>query len=296
MYRLISLLFIIIFLCQCAVPAKVQEANNEYMRVIESWRKDREERLKAPNSWLALVGLFPLKEGANTFGSASDNDLVFPAKAAAKLGTLTLSGNTVRMALERGVKVNIGATIAEDEIIIFQDNNAETIRNESFTWTVIQRADQYFLRLWDAKNEAIQQFTGIDYFPIRKEWRLAATFVEKQRTLAINNVLDMSFNQVSEGILRFQLKGKTCELITLDGGPDSFFLIFSDETTGEETYGGGRYLYVDRPDEEGKTWIDFNKAYNPPCVYTPFATCPLPPKENHLMVAIQAGEKDDMTH
>ncbi len=296
MLKLTSLILLAFLLVHCATPSQGPSADPAYVQSIESWQEDRIQALTATDSWLAVAGLYPIKEGKNTFGSGAENDLVFPENAGKKLGTLSLLHKTVRMSLQPGVQVNINANEADEAMIIFQNGSSETIHYQTFTWTVIQRGDRYFLRLWDSENDALKTFEGIEHYPIQQQWRVPATFVEHRQTLAVHNVLDMDIMQVSEGLLHFQLNGKDYELITLDGGKDAYFIIFSDATTGVETYGAGRYLYVNRPDAKGKTWIDFNKAYNPPCAFTPFATCPLPPKENHLDVAVKAGEKDYGNH
>ncbi len=293
MFKVFFPLLTLLLLLHCSTPKESpMSPDPDYVQAIETWRKERVESLTATNSWLALAGLYPLEEGQNTFGSSSENDLIFPEKAAKKLGILTLEGGTVNMTLEPGISAKINANLADEEMIIFQNSAAEKISYNTFSWVVIQREEKYFLRVWDADNKAIQEFEGIDYYPIQEQWRVEATFVENKQSLAIRNVLEMDIMQESEGILRFVIQGKQYELLTLDGGPNDYFMIFSDQTTGTETYGGGRYLYVEKPDAAGRTWIDFNKAYNPPCVFTPYATCPLPPKANHLDIAVKAGEKD----
>ncbi len=162
------------------------------------------------------------------------------------------------------------------------------------SWNVIKRGDRYAIRLRDSAHPNRTNFKGIERYPVDPAWRVRAKFsaYEPAKKLKIVNVLGMVEEQPSPGALVFSLSGKEYRLDVLDEGAKiPWFVIIADETSGEETYGGGRFLYVARADSSGETVIDFNKAYNPPCSFTPYATCPLPPEQNRLPLAVRAGEK-----
>jgi uncharacterized protein len=165
--------------------------------------------------------------------------------------------------------------------------------SDRFSWVILERGGKRGVRLWDTENPALKSFEGIDYYEISKKWRVKAHFepFPEPRILIVPNILGMEIEQRCPGVLRFKIKGETFELLALEESAKTFFLIFLDDTSGEETYGGGRYLSVSMPDPNGETIIDFNKAYNPPCIFTPYATCLLPPAANRLHLAVRAGEK-----
>jgi uncharacterized protein len=178
-------------------------------------------------------------------------------------------------------------------------SNHTKLSYESLHWVIIKRADAFGVRLRDYEADAVSKFEGVEQYPIDLNWRIEAKFIpyESSKTIAITNVLGQTTPNPTPGYLEFQIEGKTFTLDALGAEEDDeLFLIFADETSGEETYGGGRYMYVKKADASGKVIIDFNKAYNPPCVYTPHATCPLPPRQNILDVAITAGHKNYGDH
>ena len=172
------------------------------------------------------------------------------------------------------------------------------VKYGDLSWVLIHRKDKFGIRLWDPKQPHLQDTVQIESYPIDPAWRIEATLLPDTsgRTVTFRNVLDMEMEMETEGHLRFEYAGRSHLLTALDGGEESLFLIFADGTTGETTYPGGRYLYADRPDRTGLTYLDFNKAYNPPCAFTEFATCLLPPAENRLELAIAAGEMTYGTH
>lgn len=292
------ILFFCFILSSCVESNPTPKIDKAYQKEIHTWRQKRIKGLQEPNSWLSLAGLFWLKEGENTIGSASDNDFVFPEKAAAKIGVLILEGDSVYLKVTPGVEITYEGQPVK-EIGMAYKKEATTVYHQSLNWNVLRRNEKIGIRLRDTLSEVRQNFSHIENYPINQEWELVGNFVpfDPPRTLAVKNVLDMEIDQTIEGTIYFEKDGEMHSLITLDGGrPDQFFMIFADATTGDETYGGGRYLYIPRPTAKGKTIIDFNKAYNPPCVFTPFATCLLPPSENRLDLAIRAGEKNYGDH
>jgi uncharacterized protein (DUF1684 family) len=284
---ILSLLILFNWACQNEGDVVVDEA---YRAEIETWRAERLARLKAPDGWPTLAGLFRLKEDENTFGSGPDNDLVFPEKAPAKMGVIFLEGDSLVTRMAEGVAVKMGdSTVTQ---VTTTTDEPALLEYESLQWYPIERGGQYFIRLRDTLHPAREELHALPYFPIDPQWRIRAKFVpfDPPRTISIRNVLDMDISQECEGKFQFEREDQTLELWVLDGGPDEYFLIFADETTGRETYGGGRYMYAPRPDSTGRSILDFNKAYNPPCVFTAYATCLLPPPQNRLPVAVQAGE------
>lgn len=282
----------IIFLSACTSQVTEDTIDQAYQSEIEQWRAERVERLKRPDSWLSLAGLYFLKEGPNTFGSSPENKLVFPEKAPKKMGTIWLEGGLLKLEVNNALEILLNdSLVAKSPVAVHSEQTPAIMEWASLSWYVMQREDRFLVRLKDAKNEVFEHFSSIGQFPIDKKWKVSAQFINRPQQLAVKNVLDMNVAQESEGILRFEMAGKPFELTVLDGGEKDYFIIFADHTTGEETYGGGRYLYTPKADSTGYTFLDFNKAYNPPCVFTPYATCLLPPPQNRLDVAILAGEK-----
>lgn len=285
------LLFCCALLCGACQNSETLPSTEAYRNEIETWRNQRLAALKAPDGWPSLAGLFKLREGENTFGAAPDNDLVFPESAPARMGVIHLQTDSIYMQIAESVPVRIKdsliqeAPLSAEQPVLFE--------HAALNWYMIERGGQYFIRLRDTLHQARQTLTGIPHFPVDRKWRVQATFIpfDPPKTIPVRNVLDMDIDSECEGKLQFEMEGKTHEIWVLDGGPEEYFLIIADLTTGEETYGGGRYLYVPKPDADGKTIIDFNKAYNPPCVFTKYATCLLPPVQNRLDLAIRAGEK-----
>lgn len=265
---------------------------SSYRSALESWRTGRLEELKAPLGWLSLVGLYWLKEGDNTFGSARSNDLLFPAPAPERLGVFRLAEGKVSMTIEEGQEVLRAGKPVREVDASPTGQEAPQFDYGSLTWTLLTRGDRFGVRLWDRDHEERTLFDSVPYFEVNENWNLPAQFVpyDPPRVIKIDNVVGMKIDQQVEGQLLFNLAGKEYALDVFDGGPGEFFIIFADETTGLETYGGGRYLYIPRPDDQGRIFIDFNRAYNPPCAFTAYATCLLPPPQNRLPIAVHAGE------
>lgn len=261
------------------------------MQEVDAWHQDRVAALMAPDSWVALAGLFWLEPGDNPFGSASGLPVVFPEKAPDTLGTFRLEGDSVSMIMATGLPAQVDGQSVQRYTLTGMETSP-VVHFEDLSWILIQRTDKYGIRLWDGKHPKIADTVHIERFPINTDWRISARWIPDStgQTIRMRNVLDMEMDMETEGRLHFEYQGQSYELTALDGGENEFFMVFADATSGAETYPGGRYLYVDRPDEQGNTYLDFNKAYNPPCAFTEFATCLLPPAENRLDLAITAGE------
>lgn len=262
-----------------------------YEREIEEWRKERFDRLVSPEGWVALAGLFPIREGVQDYGSKITMDITFPSKAPSAIGSITLKNDSVYVSCFPGLDIMVNGKKMDTELA-YPSDTPKIFEWKELRWNVIKRGDKFLLRLRDREHPARQKLTEIPNYPIAKNWSKKAVFVPSDSTyLKLQNVLDISFNNESPGKLKFEHEGQDYFLYALHGGQDSLFVIFYDETSADETYGGGRYMYVDISDRS-QIKVDFNKAYSPPCAFTNFATCLLPPDENRLPIAIRAGEKD----
>lgn len=276
------------------------QSTDAYRASIDSWHRARTENLKKENGWLNLAGLFWLQEGSNSFGSDSTQAVVFPkGSIPAHAGYFVRKGNTVSLLTQPGVRITIQDTVVTDRII-FQPDSIRTpvLAYGSLRWSVIKREDRIGIRLRDLKSKELEHFKGIDRYPVNAVWRTTAKLETSGQPgrISITNVLGQTNLQNAAGKLVFTLRGKTYTLDVLDEGEEELFIVFADATNATGTYPSGRFLYIPRPDAQGNTVIDFNKAYNPPCAFTPFATCPLPPPQNRLSLAITAGEKNYGKH
>jgi uncharacterized protein len=249
-----------------------------YSDEIAAWRKQREEGLKAPGGWLSVAGLFWLHEGANTFGKDASNEIVLP-DGPPKAGVFELQGGKVTVKMDGAARE-------------LWPDSADVAKVGRLSLYVIQRGEKFGIRLKDPESEYRRNFHGIETFPAREEYRVTAEWVAEPVKIPILNVLGQTDEMQSPGYATFQLHGRQYRLRPVLEAPDDreLFFIFRDQTSGKETYPAGRFLYSAMP-ENGKVVLDFNKAYNPPCAFTPYATCPLPPAENRLAVRIEAGEK-----
>lgn len=266
----------------------------DYIDGIRAWQGRRTASLKADDGWLNLAGLYWLVEGENTVGSGEAMDLRFPqAKADSDLGRYILKDGTLSFTASQGQRVGIKGTERWAETIkVYPLDSLVVLTHRRLEWFPIKRGDQFGIRLRDLDSELAKSFTGVETFEVDPKWRVKAKFEPTpSKTISILNVLDQESDQTSPGVLHFDLEGKAYRLDALQDG-DSLFIIFGDATNGDQTYGSGRFLYTSSPDAQGYVWLDFNKAYNPPCAFTPYSTCPLPPRQNILPVAIPAGEKD----
>ena len=257
-----------------------------YTEGIEQWRAERERNLQAEDGWLAVAGLYWLEEGRNTFGTDSDNDFVFP------------EGSTAAHAGEfefRDGKVTLRWSDGRDEPVEMHPDTTEEpteIHDGRVSFYVIQRGDRFGIRLIDPESEFRKHFTGLEWYPVDEAYRITARFVpfDTPRTLTVPSVIGGTQEYESPGYLEFELGDRTQRLEPAKDG-DELFLIFRDATAGDTTYAAGRFLYTPAP-QDGTVELDFNRAYNPPCVFTPYATCPLPPPQNRLDVPVEAGEKN----
>jgi uncharacterized protein (DUF1684 family) len=269
--------------------------NTEYVNEIEAWHNKRIDDLKKDNGFLNLAGLYWLKEGTNTFGSDSTNAIIFPKnKISARAGYYMYSDHTVLLVAEKNAAIQINGQNINREIIYDDDSATNPVlAHGSLRWNIIKRGDKIGIRLRDLESPNLKNFHGVKRYPVKKDWRIRARFMQSPsvKTINITDVLGQTQPQKSPGTLSFDIEGKTYTLDVLEGSHDDYFVIFGDATNGLETYPSGRFVYVPKAGNDGTTYIDFNKAYCPPCAFTPYATCPLPPRQNILTIEITAGEK-----
>jgi uncharacterized protein (DUF1684 family) len=261
------------------LPALALAAASAYLTEIAEHRRAREAALQAENGWLSVAGLFWLQDGANRFGKDEANPIALP-DGPALAGVFELRNG---------------------KVIATMDGKSREIRHDSADFLavgrlklfVIERGGRFGIRLRDPQSEYRRTYHGIEYFPTDEKYRVTARFVAEPRKIPILNVIGQTEDSENPGYVVFRLGGQEHRLYPIleEPGAKSLFYIFRDLTAGKETYGAGRFLYSELP-RNGEVVLDFNKAYNPPCAFTPFATCPLPPKQNHLAVRIEAGEKN----
>ncbi|MDO6432843.1 DUF1684 domain-containing protein [Flavitalea sp. BT771] len=266
-----------------------------YAREIEAWHVSRINSLRSADGWLNLAGLYWLEEGKNSFGSDPGNKIVFPkASIAGSAGYFERNGNTVKIVVQDNVDIKVNGIAVKEAVIYDKDpGRPPVVSHGSLRWTIIRRDDRIGVRLRDVESPLALGFKDIDRYPVDSTWRIVVTLRKETypQTIAITNVLGQTSQQQTPGKLVFTIGGKQYSLDALEEG-DHLFIIFADATSGKTTYPSGRFLYVNKPDADGATFIDFNKAFNPPCAFTPYATCPLPPNQNVLDLEITAGEKD----
>lgn len=270
------------------------EELQSYQTEIEAWHQERLDDVKSPSGWLNLVGLYWLEPGINTFGTAPENKIIFPeGTIAPKAGYYRANQHDITFQpMDAPIAIN-GRPVETETIIPLDSLRGTTFTSGTLEWYILRRDTRLGLRVRDLNSPAVKAFKGIDRYPVDPAYRIEATFqpADSTHTINITNVIGQTTPQPSPGALVFTLHGQEHHLDALEEG-DELFIIFGDETSGKDTYGGGRFVYTDKPNAENKVYLDFNKAHNPPCVFTPYATCPLPPAQNILKVAVEAGEKN----
>lgn len=291
---LFAALLTLLSIYSCKNETLEAKGSPEYFEEIKQWDQKRMERLKADDGWLNLVGRSWLKPGENKFGSAKDNDVVIESnKVPDYMGVFVFQDSTVTMKVNDGVEVLFNGNPVKEMVMIGDTKKEMTVfQHKSIKWNLIVRNELYGIRFRDLESEAVKNFKGIERFPVNEDWKITAEFkaFNPPKKMSVPNVLGQVDEELSPGAVVFKKGEQNYSIQTIDAG-DKLWLIFADGTSGEETYGGGRFLYTDKADSTGKVIVDFNKAYNPPCVLTKFATCPLPPKENYIKLRITAGEK-----
>lgn len=266
-----------------------------YEAEVLKWRAEREARLKADGGWLTVAGLYWLREGENRFGTGPGNEIALPPGSAPGLaGVFEHHGGKTVVRVEPGVSVTLdGRPVTKMELRDDVPGPPDVLTLGRLTLHVIERGGQYAIRLKDMASPLRRAFKGLRWFPVKESYRVTARFLpyDPPHRLVVPNILGQVEEMPSPGVAVFTL-GRT--ELRLDGvleepGAKELFFIFRDLTSGKETYPAGRFLYADMP-KSGQVVLDFNRAYSPPCAFTPYATCPLPPKQNELTVRVEAGE------
>jgi len=277
-----------------------------YVDSINEWHKERVLELLAPKGWLNLEGLFWLHQGVNTFGVSKNNDCVYENPNPSDvffpdhLGNFIFEGDSVMWeSLDKYVvKVNNQNMPMRSKVCVFNDKGLSSemswiMPGALFSWTIIKREDKIGVRFRNLKSDNVLLFKGIAHFPINEKFKIKAVLQPPVASfLMISNVLGQQVASKNAGKLQFTYQGKPYSLDVIDEGGAQLFITFGDATSGVTTYGAGRFIYIDQPDANGNTFIDFNQAFNPPCAFTKYATCPLPPPQNRLPFPIPAGEKN----
>jgi uncharacterized protein (DUF1684 family) len=269
-------------------------AAQTYRAEIAKYRQDRIAELTAPNGWLAVQGLFWLHDGANTAGSDPASAIRLPPRTPKQIGVFTLTGRTVSFTAEPGAGVTSGGAPVTTITLDPSKGEDSAVTASGVTLFAIRRGDKIGLRMLDPESDARQSFHGLEYFPLNARYRFKAKFVpyETMKKVPVPNVLGQLVTMESPGRVEFTIGGKTYSLepVYETSKHDDLYFIFKDLTSRTETYGAGRFLHTPVP-KDGIVDLDFNRAYNPPCAFTDFATCPLPVKDNQLPVRIPAGER-----
>lgn len=264
-----------------------------YRAQLKAERRARAAAIAADDSWLTLAGLYWLQQGNNDFGTATTNALVVPTGTAPDhAGTFFFDGEVVTVKAAQGVPLQVnGAVVVEQPVQHDMAGQPDKVTLDALTLIVIKRGERVGIRFFDNNSPRRQDFTDLNWYPIDPAYRLTARFVayEPAKQITYGNVLGDQVEEPSPGYIAFSVNGVDCQLDALPRGNKLFFN-FRDATNGETTYGAGRFLVTDGP-QDGIVTVDFNQATNPYCAYTDYATCPLPPAQNRLPVPISAGEQ-----
>jgi len=274
--------------------AAAETSQDEYARIAD-WRAKRLASLTSQTGWLTPIALYWLKNGENSFGRGSDRAFSLDdAVLAPDTGAFVLTEGRVRYVAHASKAVTyLGTPVTSLELVSDVDENPTELVAGSLHFMLIERAGHLGIRVRDSVSPNRLQFKGLEYFPVRADWHIQAHFEPyvPERRIPIVNILGMAEEMTSPGAIVFEREGRSWRLDAILEAPGDreLFVMFSDATSGKQTYGAGRFLYVGLPQAD-RIDIDFNEAYNPPCAFTDFATCPLPPQQNRLALAVDAGE------
>lgn len=284
-----------ILLGSVAVFITTAQAQTDYAKGIEKWRSEREANLKKETGWLTVAGLFWLKDGINTVGAGEKFDVRLTDNfKQGKFGEIDFKEGKAVLKVEKGVEAQIDGKSVPATVDLVSDEKGKPteIRTGTQTFFLIKREERFGIRLKDSNSEARRNFKGLHWFPVNESYKVTARLEAwpEPKELSVPNVLGGNFKMKSPGVLKFSLNGKEYSLHPVLEDDETLFIIFSDGSNRSETYKSGRFLYAEKP-VNGEAILDFNKAENPPCAFTPYATCPLPPAGNKLEIEIKAGEK-----
>ena len=295
---------VLVALLLIAAPVAFAQSNDPAWREdLLKWRAAHAADLQKPENWLSLIGLDWLKEGDNSLGTAKSNDIQIKAKAPARIAVFHLDKDKITLRAPQGgfpKELTINGKPATEQAFRADDQPPrDTVRIGTVALIVLHRGDRYALRIWDSTNPNRTDFKGLHWYEPVSKYRVTARWIPyvPPKTVNVPTVLGTTLQQPSPGAAEFKLDGKTIRIEPVLETPDSkqLFFILRDTTSQTTTYGAGRFLYTGFPnnglDKPGELVLDFNRMENPPCAYTPYATCPLPPKQNRMPITIPAGEK-----
>ena len=267
-----------------------ENAPADYRNQILAWRQQRETGLRSENGWLTLAGLFWLKPGNNSIGAGDTNDFLLPDGTPPQVGVLNLSGKIVTFTNLAGERTTVNKKPITQPVALHYDadDNSDIVQVGTVSFYTIERGNKLGIRVKDRNSPTLRNFKGTEFFPIDAAFRFEAKFIPAPQKIAVPSIIGQTEMQESPGIVEFNYRGQAYRLRPVYEGKTLFF-IFKDLTSKKETYPAGRMLNTPLP-KDNKVILDFNEAYNPPCSFTPYATCPLPPKENSLPIRIEAGE------
>ena len=277
----------------CRPPPRVIYSCADLTCKTDQWHRERVEKLAAPTGWLALAALYWLKPGDNLIGTNTQNHMAWPDGAPRRVGNVTLQNGKTRFLPAWTTRATCnGKPVSRMEGVPLRPD-LDRVSMERFTFLVIERGGRLGLRLYDSEAPTRRGFKGIARFPVSERWRIRARYVPhaKPRQVEVSTVINTTEKGTIPGVVRFTMDGKEHQLSPLSfEGTSKLFFNFADATNSKQTYGGGRFLSADGP-KDGVVVLDFNRAYNPPCSFTPYGTCPVPLDENRLTLAVTAGEK-----
>ena len=295
MNNLIRGLLAVLLMSLVAIPAclAASDGSSSYEEQIRQWRQARFDRLADPDGWMTLVGLEWLEDGENLVGAAESSDARIPG-GPESWGTIHVAGDVIRFVPAAGSATKVdGKTVKEAILVADNQGQPTVVRNGDISFYVIYR-ESYALRIKDRKAPALLAFEGVPVYEIQPDWRTEGRLLraEEGASIGIANVLGQTSESPVYGYFEFEREGETFSLLALGSEQSqSLWFLFADKTSGRETYGAGRFLYSEGMPEDGKLVVDFNKAYNPPCAFNDYSTCPLPPQQNRMKIAVRAGEK-----
>jgi len=266
-----------------------------YESELGAFRDRLEASLRADDGWLALAGLFWLREGRNSVGGHPDSDIALPETSAPpRVGVIDFHAGQATLTVADDTSVGVDGTPVSSAILVDDGDHRKPslVSVGSVSFFVIRRGDRTGIRVRDTQSPARAAFTGRKWFDANPAYRVTGRFIAHPtpRQMANVNVVGITEMIDNPGRVSFDLGGRQHEVEAFDGGKDRLFLVIRDATSGKSTYGSSRFLNAPLH-ADGSVELDFNRAYNPPCAFTPYATCPLPPPENILPVPIEAGEQ-----
>jgi uncharacterized protein len=272
----------------------------DYETEVSQWRVAREERLRSERGWLTLVGRYPLKPGENSFGSGKSNAIVLPDSLQLPgpdcLGSLVVdaSGTSCTLKLNDGVSMfaGEGEAFTGERLFLHRSATRDWVWFEQLSMHVIQREGRFYVRIADSRAKTRTEFPGCTWYPAEEKYKVRARYVayENLKLLRVKSIIDDESQEPSPGYAEFELDGQTYRLDAIQE-PGGLFFVFRDTTAGDTTYSAARFIDIDHTPKSNATFtLDFNKAYNPPCAFSAYTVCPLPPKQNILDIRIEAGE------